>query len=451
MNNKKYLPLCLILTACSVSPDYVRPEIKVPDRWSFAGDKVDPTSDHWWASYNDPILNDLIDQALKANLDLLIAVEKVKESRAGYDAQLTSWLPTIGLGTSVQRDRNSFPLLGIKKPYDTWKVGYDASWEIDLFGGNRRMIEAAEAQAIGAEWGLIAARQVIISEVVRTYLQYIQFQELSKITQETKKNQDETSRLVALKLKAGGASAFDNHRALAQSYTTAAEAPKYETAAEQARQKLKVLLGESADVSKLDATRSCSPDYNIHLDPPLEVIRSRPDILVAEQELAAATYMTGVAIAQMYPKISVQGFLGQMSTLQSNLMESANKSFTIAGGLYLPLFTFGRLQKQVDAADARQQQALYNYKKTVLSALAEIESLLTAFKNEKQRYAELKNAVENSGNARAIAKKQYHEGLISLFETLEVERIHFGLQSQLSESKANLGITYSDLQKALGY
>ena len=191
MNNKKYLPLCLILTACSVSPDYVRPEIKVPDRWSFAGDKVDPTSDHWWASYNDPILNDLIDQALKANLDLMIAVEKVKESRAGYDAQLTSWLPTIGLGTSVQRDRNSFPLLGIKKPYDTWKVGYDASWEIDLFGGNRRMIEAAEAQAIGAEWGLIAARQIIISEVVRTYLQYIQFQELSKITQETKKNQDE--------------------------------------------------------------------------------------------------------------------------------------------------------------------------------------------------------------------------------------------------------------------
>ena len=438
-----------LLTGCSIGPNYERPDMALPKNWSIPCHKSQ-NSDRWWQGYQDPVLNNLIDQALTSNLDLLIALEKVKEARAGYDAQLVNWLPTIGLGSSVQRDRNTFPIFGLKKPYDTWKAGYDTTWEIDLFGGNRRMIEAAEAQAIGAEWGLKAAQQIIIAEVARTYLQYLEFKDLFRITNETKSNQDETARLVSLKLKAGGASVFDAHRAIAQAYATAADAPKYATAAEQARQKLSVLLGEASDVSKLDTALPQFGALTPDLDSPVEVIRLRPDVMIAEQDLASATYMTGVAISQMYPKISIQGFLGQMSTLQSNLMESRNKSFTILGGIHLPLFTFGRLQKQVDAADARQQQALFNYKKTILLAIAEIESLVNAFNNEKKRYGHLKLAADNAGSACSIAKKQYKEGLISLFETLEVERAYYGLQSQLVESRSNLGIIYSDLQKALG-
>ncbi len=448
--SKVPLFLSFLLSGCSIGPNYERPEMELPKQWSIPSDKVQKNNDLWWKNYQDPVLNNLVEQALAANFDLQIAVEKIKETRAGYDAQLTNWLPTIGLGSSVQRDRNVFPVFGLKKPYDTWKAGYDTTWEIDIFGGNRRLIEAAEAQAIGAEWGLKAAQQIIVSEVIRTYFQYQEFKELSKITAETTANQEETARLISLKLKAGGSSVFDNHRAVAQAYATAADAPKYATAAEQARQKLMVLLGEKPDLTRLDTTVPCLENLKLELDSPLGIIRSRPDVIIAEQELAAATYMTGVAISQMYPKISIQGFLGQMSTLQSNLMESTNKSFTIAGGLYLPLFSFGRLQKQVDAADARQQQALFNYKKTVLSAIAEIETLSVAFNNEQKRYTQLKLATENAGHARNIAKRQYEEGLISLFETLEVERTFYGLQSHLAESKANLGITYSDLQKALG-
>ena len=444
-----FLVTCHLLASCAVGPNYERPDVTVPKQWSVLTTKSIESS-KWWCVYKDDALDHLVDQALKTNLDLQIALEKVKEARSGYDAQLASWLPTIGLESSVQRDRNSLPVFGVKKPYDTWKVGYDTTWDIDIFGGNRRMIEAAEAQTIGAEWGLRAAQQIIISEVVKTYLEYQEFKELYKITTETQKNQDETAHLVSLKLKAGGASAFDSHRAVAQAFSTAAEAPKYAAAQEQARQKLRVLLGDEADLTQLTKTAPELIHLKLDLDSPLNIIRKRPDIMMAEQDLAAATYMTGVAISQMYPKISVQGFLGQMSTLQSNLMESPNKSFSIAGGLYLPLFSFGHLQKQVDVADARQQQAFYNYKKTILSAMAEIETLISAFRNEQDRYQHLVKAVENSSKASLISRKQYKEGLISLFETLEVDRMDYGLQSQLAESKANLGIVFSNLQKALG-
>lgn len=441
--------LGITLTSCAIGPNHEHPKVNIPKQWSTVSYQKN-VSQQWWTNYGDEILTKLVDQSLESNLDLSIAVEKVKEARAGYDAQITSWLPTIGIETSAQRDRNSFPLLGLKKPYETWRAGGNASWEIDIFGGNRRLIEAAEAKAIAAEWGLVAAHQLIISEVVKTYLEYKMFDQLAQLTRNTQKSQDETARLVDLKLKAGGASEFDDHRAKAQALSTSADAPRFAAAKEQTRQKLMVLLGEKADLSGLDSRTLDLGNLTLDVDTPLEVIRNRPDIIIAEQELAAATFMTGVAISQMYPKISIQGFLGQMSTLQSTLNASENKSFSILGGIYLPLFSFGRLQKQVDAADARQQQALLVYKKTVLTVMAEIESLLSAFENEKIRFEKLDQAVKSSRRAAEIARKQYHEGLISLFETLEVERIYFALQLQLAESVTNFGIVYANLQKAMG-
>lgn len=444
----------VFLAGCALGPDPVVPQMAIPKTWH-----EEPNSrgqeQFWWDQYHDPILSQLIEIALKNNLDIQIASERLREARAGYDAQVTALLPSFGVSGHAERDQNNVPLIGsiFPKPYESFRAGFDMAWEIDLFGGTRRQLDAAGAQSRGAAWAVLAVQQSIVAEVVKSYVEYQQFRKLIEVTEQNQRAQEETAQLVDRQLDAGGASKFDALRAQSQAQAVASQVPTYRVGMAQAQYKMGVLLGES-DGSELvllgQVTRIPVVQQDPILSTPLEVIRRRPDIVIAEENLAAATYMTGVAMAELYPKISVQGFLGQMSPASVGLMDSKNHSFSILGGIQLPLFNFGRLQRQVDAADARQQQALLAYKKTVLTVLAEVETVLRAYHNECQRLATLMLAESSARQALVIAKNQQQQGLTSLFELLDVERTYYGLQGQLIQSQALVALNLAALSKALG-
>jgi len=461
----------MFAAGCMVGPNYHSPQTKVSDKWAPENatanksvTKVDqPPVAEWWTTFNDPTLNALIDRAVQGNLDLQLAQARVREARAQRGVVAADLYPTVNVSSSYQRSRISKNINGVQTPTgsqnnlnvtgDLYQVGFDATWEIDVFGGIRRDIEAANADINAQIEDRRNTLVTLLAEVARNYTELRGAQQQITIAEANLKAQQETLDITKTRFDAGLVSDLDVQRAQAQVDTTASEIPTLRTSAQQSIHLLSVLLGAEPDALTAELTTQTPipqtpPEIPVGL--PSDLLRRRPDVRRAERQLAAQTARIGVATADLFPKFSLSGFLGLTSTKFSKLGNSGSYTWSILPGVSWPVFDFGRIRSNIAVENAREQQAAIFYEQTVLTSLREVADSMIAFSQEQTRHQNLEGAVEANRKAVKLANDLYKQGLTDFLSVLQAQRDLFVSEAALVQSDSLVTSNLVALYKALG-
>jgi NodT family efflux transporter outer membrane factor (OMF) lipoprotein len=453
--------------ACTVGPDYKKPELGTPAAYTSQGAGVTSRPAdlvRWWSKFNDPVLDELIERAIANNLDLKIAESRIRESRAARIIAGAPALPSVGANASYQRLRTSAHSSvtggggaaaggGRNFNLDSWSATLDAAWEIDLFGETRRAVEAADADT----QALIESRRAVLvsllGDVAREYVEMRGHQRRMAIAVERARSQEQTLNLTKVRVDSGLASEFDLSRARALLESTRAEIPQLESLSREAAQRIAVLLGEfpGSLQSALDPARPVPlPPAEIPIGAPADVLLQRPDLRRAERDCAAASARVGVAVAQKYPKLSLSSSLGPKATRLGDLFDHKSIFFSIGSALAVPLFQGGRLNAQIDVQTELEKQSILQFQQTLLEALGEVESGVTRYGFEQQRRGSLAAAVESQQKALHMAKALYDQGLVDFLNVLEAERTLLQSQADLADSETLVSVHAILVYKALG-
>ncbi|WP_316199214.1 efflux transporter outer membrane subunit [Bradyrhizobium sp. SZCCHNS2002] len=441
--------LPLLLTACAVGPSYKKPDFKaMPDQWleNVSVPDVSALNLPWWRALHDPVLNKLVDTALANNGDLKVAMARVEEARAERLAAQAALLPNVN--GKVNAVRGNTGTNTIDRTANLFDSEFDASWELDIFGGGRRAAEAARATLQSRRASVHQVQVSLLAEVVRNYVDYRRLEQQIKLTQENLAAQQSTLVAVREQVKEGVASLLDLSRVESQAGTTEADIPDLTSQLVSSRNNLAVLAGMTPEqvLPYLASEPLPTVTPKLVLSTPASVIASRPDVQVAERDLAAATANQGVALSNWFPKVNLAGLFG----LQHLAGIPSFQAWNVGGTIQLPIIDFGRVRAMVRQADARQQEALATYEQTIRAALADVESSLTAYAKARDREVILEKAAKASRQAEELARIQYKEGIASLLDVLDAQRQRLETETTLVAAKANVGKTYAALYKALG-
>ena len=448
------------LAGCTaVGPDYEPPETDVPAAWSGpqgGGLVANPAElEGWWQRLDDPVLDDLVLRARDGGLDLRTALARVAESRALLGVAGADRLPTVDATAAWESRAESVntPVGAFIPDFSQYSVGFDAAWEIDLWGRVRRSIEAA-----GADYqaSLEDARDVAVTVAAETAVAYVDLRAFQKRTDIARTNlalQEQTLDLVRARFEAGLVSESDLAQARTSVETTRSRVPTFEAGITSARNRLAVLVGlpPGALSAELEAAGPIPvPPDDVAVGVPADLLRRRADVRRAERELAAATARIGVAQADLYPRLTLAGSLGLAAEHGNDLFESGSDTHRYGPSLRWNLFDSGRLRERVNAQDARAEQARLGWESTVLSALEEAENAMSSFVREQERRAALTEAVSQARRAVELARTQYTEGLADFQTVLVAERALADLDDQLAVSDAAITTNLVTLYKALG-
>jgi NodT family efflux transporter outer membrane factor (OMF) lipoprotein len=454
MNPKAAALLLLPTFACAVGPRYTKPEMPVPKGWN-EGRAMEATQSAvslttWWTEFQDPTLNRLVNEAVAGNLDLKIAAARIREARAARGIAASAGLPQVGVNGAYARTHNSPFSPGEQNVFE---AGFDASWEIDVFGGVRRDKEAALADVQAAEEGRREVLVTLLADVGRSYLELRGTQQQLRILEETVAAERDTLDIAKARLEAGLGTELDVARAEGLLKANEAERPVLEREARAAIYRLGVLVGKepSALAKELEAPADIPPvPPEIPRTLPSELLSRRPDLKRAERELAAATARIGVARADLLPRFSILGSFGRRSQDASDLKDGAARFWSVIPGVRWPIFSGGRIRANIEVQNARQEQALLRYEKQILTALEEVENALSAHTRERSREASLKAAVDSTRRALALATDRYTSGLENFLSVLDAERSVYAAEDQLVRSEKNTAVTLIAVYKALG-
>jgi len=458
------LALPILLLGCTVGPDYKKPEGAVADQWISSdgvltdrGDKDAETQQDWWQNFNDPILNQLIQKATTDNFDLKIAEARIAGARASQSAASSDLLPKVDVMGSATREANQFAIPGnfpgLTKPFNIFETGFDASWELDLFGGKRREVEAATAEFQASEASRDDVRVSLLAEVAKTYIDIRRYQAQWAITQATVDSNQNTFDIATQRFNVGDVAHIDVTEAEAQLNQAKSQLPADQNQLSQAEYRMDVLMGEQPGYAHkiVEAKRSIPvSDKKLILDAPSAVIAHRPDIRMAERKLAAATARQGVAVAQFFPDISLSGFLGLLNTDGGSLLKTSSKSWLAGSKVIWPILNLGQLAANEDIADAEEKEARLTYQKSIIAALADVESSVTAYTQQDKNRQDLARAVANSERAAEAANERYKEGLTAFIEVLDAKRTLFVAQRQLTDATAASSQDSIAVYKSLG-
>ncbi len=452
------------LSGCAVGPNYQPPSEPAPAKWAteLTGGETDAPAAlaAWWTSFKDPDLDALMSTAAQSNLTLRVAEERVREARAERDVVAGGRWPSASASVSYSKNRygaHAYPPIGaipgIPLDYDLYNVGFDAAWELDLFGGVRRAVEASSAEVGEAEY---ARRDVLVSvlaEVARNYIDARAYQERLAITRENIAAQQNIVELTRSRYQNGLASDLDVEQATALLTTTQAQLPALESGFAQSVHHLSVLLGENpgALLERMSQSRPTSltpPVVPVGL--PSDLLQRRPDVQRAERALAAATAEIGVAKAELFPKFSLVGGLGIESTSTSNFLEYASRYFSVGPMVQWNFLEGGSLRANVRVQKARTAQALDSYRQTVLVALEDTENALVAYAKEQARRRSLAQSVQSSETAFRLSSELYRSGLVDFLNVLDAERTLYVAQDSLVGSTQSVSLDLVQLYKALG-
>jgi NodT family efflux transporter outer membrane factor (OMF) lipoprotein len=471
----KYCPQILLTGAvlalalfqgCAVGPNYQQPKTAVPAQWSApkpGGEtNLEPSIASWWKSFKDPQLDSLIERAVKTNHDLRIAEARVREARALYRIASSQLWPTMDAGGSYARQRQSKnqPVLGSLPmpsgiPFDNnvYQAGFDASWEIDVFGGNRRAVEAGKAEVAAAEFGRRNVLVTLLGEVARNYVELRGCQRRLEIATNNLKTQQEALALTEDRFKKGLTSDLDVQQAATLLANTRAVIPTLETGIQDYIHRLGVLLGQPPEalLTELSAPApipSGPPEVPVGL--PSELLRRRPDIQQAERQLAASTARIGVATADLFPKFSLTGIAGYESTSASDWFAGGSKFWSLGPTVQWRIFDAGRIRANIRVQNARQEQALAAYEETVLMSFEDVENSLVAYAKEQIRRRSLEDAATSSRDSLHLANQLYSNGLASFINVLDAERSLYQAEDALVQSDKAVTQNLISLYKALG-
>ena len=449
-----------LLAGCAVGPNYQPPKSTAPASWSEiqlggATNATPPVND-WWKTFNDPELDSLISRAVKANLDVRIAEGRLREARALRAGAYWDLAPTItGAGSvmNTELSKNAQQQLPPKLNINTYDAHFDASWEIDIFGGLRREVQEANALFQTVEEDRHAVLVSTLAEVARNYIEIRGYQRRHAIAIDNIKAQTEAVEIARARFKAGLTSELDVKQAEALLATTRAQLPALDTATKQGIHQLGVLLGPQpgallAELAGIAPVPVTAPVIPVGL--PSELLRRRPDVRRAERQLAADTAVIGVATAELFPKFSLLGTGGLQSLSAGNFFGAGSKYWTAGPTMRWRLFDLGHVHSQIRAANAHAEQTLAAYEKTVLVAFADVENALVAYANEQVRQNALAEAVAANRRALELANELYTKGLGNFLNVLDAERSLYQTADQLADSERAVADNLVALYKALG-
>jgi outer membrane protein, multidrug efflux system len=439
----------LLASCMTVGPDYQEPALPLPAAWSAPAAAEREDLSRWWERLEDPLLARLVADALQASPDLRSAQARLREARARRELAGAQRAPTVDAGASTRAAWNS----DSDATSRLYSAGFDAGWEIDVFGGKRRALEAAEADLQSAAASLEAARVSLAAEVARNYVEARAFQVRLAIARSNLESQSETLRLTDWRAQAGLVSSLDVEQARANREQTRAQIPSLETSLAAARHRLAVLLGlPPAALRERLAGAAPIPraPAQIASGIPADVLRQRPDVRVAERSLAAETARIGQAEAGRWPSFTLSGSIGLEAASLDALTGGATTTRALAAAVAAPVFDGGRLRQQVEIQRAAQERARVGYESAVLAALEEVENALAAVGNSGARRAALADALAAERNAALLARHRYTAGLIDFQTVLDTERSVLQIEDSLAVSEADGVLAVIQLYKALG-
>ncbi|MBF0520707.1 MAG: efflux transporter outer membrane subunit [Nitrospirae bacterium] len=454
--------LSVIVSGCMVGPEYHPPQPNaVPPEWAGASKTVSeqpfstataPDLTKWWRQFNDPVLNELVEEAIKTNFDLQIAVARLRQGRALIGIASGGLWPSVTTSASSQLSHTAGTTSN-NLERDLYKAGFDAVWELDLFGGKRRSIESAEANVQAAIENIRDVYVSLISEVALNYTQLRGFQQEIVIAQKNLKAQRHNAEITHKLLEAGFSSALDAASADADVASTESQIPVLETSVRQSIYTLSVLLGQppAALAERLFPSGSIPVMPNeISAGLPSELLRRRPDIRKCEAQLHAATAQIGVAVAQLFPSFSLTGSSYWNSNMLRTWWNYASSTFSVGPSVSWPIFQGGAIISNVHLQEALRDEAFITYQKTVIAAFQDVENALISFDNEQKRRKSLNDATIANAKAVELSLQLYTAGQINFLNVLIAERSLYFSEDALVQSERNTTLDIIALYKALG-
>jgi multidrug efflux system outer membrane protein len=424
----------LFVAGCTVGPDYVRPVVDTPEAWRIDYPKAADVADtKWWEQFGDPVLNELVDTALRDNRDLRIAAARVDQFIGALGATRSQLFPQIGYGADASRARTSrvgaVPIPPGGDPYFTlYQASLGASWQLDLFGRVRRLTEAAQAQVYASEQ---AQRGVVLSLVTGVATSYIVLRTLDRqleIAQATASNFGETARIFDLRFKAGIVAKTEVMQIKSQQQQALAAIPAFEQAIAAQENLISILLGRNPGPIPRGKTIDQLIAPLIPADLPSAILQRRPDIMQAEQNLVAANANIGATRALYYPNLSLTGAFGSASTSMGDFLTGPANTWLGAASLTGPVFTFGGIKGQVRTAEAQEQEALYFYQRTILNAFRETNDALTGSQKKIEEVALQAARVDALREFARLSRLRFDKGVAGYLDVLVAENELFAAE-----------------------
>lgn len=443
--------LMLAAFGCASVSERSMAPYEIPTAWSAADASATggtPSLARWWLRFDDPLLARLVTQALEANTSVKSAEAAVRQARALRDVSAAALWPGVGSSASVQRG-----MAGARTTGNTFRAGLDASWELDIFGGNRSALAASEANAAASAASLGEVQVSIAAEVALSYITLRNAQVRLAIADDNLASQLETLQITRWRLQAGLVSSLDAEQAAATAEQTRAQLPALHTAIEQSGHALAVLTGQPpAALSAVLAVPGPMPQApdSLVLSIPAETLRQRPDVRAAEYQVKAAVARVSQAGAALAPNFQIGGSIGLAASTLSSLASRASVVGTLLASVSMPVFDAGALRAQVRSQQAALDQAYAAYDATVLAALQEVEDALIALRGDRERLSSLQRAAEAAGNAASMATQRYGSGLIDFQTVLDTQRTQLNTQDSVAGANADLSADHVRLYKALG-
>lgn len=447
------------LAGCAaVGPDYVPPDLSAPASWY--GELKDGLRSNspapeplarWWTHLNDPILSELMERAVTGSLDLKSALAKVREARARRGLSQTSLFPSADVSSSFTKSGVGSNNDGGER--ETYKTGFDAGWEIDVFGGTRRAVEAADADLDVSQANLDDVLVSLTAEVGLNYVEVRSYQTRLAVASANILAQEESLKLTQSRFEAGLSDELAVQQAKYNLESTRSQVPTLRSALEQAKNRLAVLLGETPGTlhAMLRESRSVPvTPTTVAVGIPAEVLRRRPDIRAAERNLAARTANIGEAVAELYPKFRLAGSIGLEALSSSDILDAGSRVWSIGPSISWKVFDAGAIRRSIEIREVLQEQALIQYEAAVLNALEEVENALTAYAEEQARRESLTRGAAAALQAMNLAQDQYRAGLVDFSNVLDAQRSRLSFEDQLAQSDAAVTADLVRLYKALG-
>lgn len=456
--------LCLIITAgCSVGPNHQPIKTDVPSAWVGAvpSDKPESGLANWWTVFDDPVLVILVERAIRENLDLKLAEARIRQARAARGVAVAGLGPKVNAGTSYQQSLSSQGRPGLRTDsgggdgavYSQYQVGFDAAWELDIFGGTRRNVEAANADIQAA---IEARRGVLVTLAAETAINYIDlrsFQQRLIIAQNHMKAQQKSAELTRRRFQSGFVSGLDTANADAQTATTAASIPLLEASARQSIYNLSLLIGQ---VPGNLITELSEPSFipasvpRVPIGVPSDILRQRPDIRRAEAMARAATARIGVATAELYPKFTITGSAGFQNKDFNSWLDWVNRFWSFGPSVNWEVFNTGRTLSNIELRKALQEQSFIEYHQTVLNALREVENALISSSKEQERRSALSDAATANQKAVRLATQLYIQGQTDFLNVLQAQRSLYSSEDALVQNTRTMSTSLISLYKAVG-
>lgn len=454
--------LTAALTACAVGPNYHRPATTVAKQFptqqpAAPGDIYSQASTRteFWKQFDDPVLNGMIGDALTANYDLRIALGRLVQARALRNESLFDLAPTVTASGGYNKQRtpaveDPFGGAYTTKMYD---AGFDATWELDFFGGVRRGIQARNAQLEGEAANLHDAQVSVIAEVARNYFELRGEQTQLAVARANVKNQQQVLALAQAQREAGSGTDLDVARAQSQLSTTLSMIGPLEAAVARSIHRLGVLTGRDPDA--LTGTLSAPHDLPalpliVPVGTPEDLLRRRADIRAAERNLAASTALVGVAVSNLFPKVTFTGSFAYAAAEPAGFGTAASRSYIIGPGISWAAFDLGRVRAQVAGARAGAVIALDQYHETVLNALEETEDALVTHARDRDQLGHAQDAARASATAAKLAEIRYQGGMVDFLSVLDAERTELQTEDALAQSRTQAATSLIAVYKALG-